>query len=268
MVKGARVVNLMLPVIVMPYHDPGGQMRQHLEAILPDLKRMFRRAFVGVTPATIATQPAAVAWLAAEGFFDVIYRKLNTGVGEQFHALYAHAAATCAPDEMLHLCFVDRVAFALETAHRSAFMADARAVCAEDTPLMFHRSEAAWRTHPQNYRDIEGMATRAGELLFGQTLDFAWCHLVIQAGLLREILPGVKNADISMLAEMTLLLRDKLASRAVDWLAWEDPFLLSCDATNLKAERENSPLETRKRLAYIVPTLQVIAGAIDAPESV
>ena len=236
-------------------------MLPHLVAILPDLKRLFRRAFVGVTHATVLAQPEAVAWLAADPFFDVTYRKPDTGVGEQFHALYTHAATACTSDEVLHLCFIDRVAFALETAHRSAFMTDTRAVHGADTPLMFHRSEAAWRTHPQNYREIEGMATRVGELLFGTILDFAWCHLAIRAGLLREILLDVKSVDMSMLAEITLCLRDQLHSRPVEWLAWEDPFLLSCDPVQLKHERENSVQETRKRLAYIVPTLKVIATA-------
>ena len=182
-----------LPVVVMPYHDPGGEMCPHLATILPDLKRLFRRAFVGVTAATAAAQPAAVEWLSAEPFFDLTYREPDTGVGEQFRALYMHAAATCSPSDVLHLCFIDRVAYALETAHRTAFMADVQAVQSADAPLMFHRSETAWRTHPRNYYDIETMATRAGEWLFGKTLDFAWCHLVIQAGLLREIMPGVKN---------------------------------------------------------------------------
>ncbi len=141
------------------------------------------------------------------------------------------------------------------------FIADIHSIDANSTPLMFHRSAAAWRTHPQNYYDIESMATRVGELLFGKTLDFAWCHLVIRAGLLREILPGVKNTDISMLGEMALLLRDKLVSKDVDWLAWEDPFLLVRDAVQLKIEREHSPQETQKRLAYIAPTLQAIANA-------
>ena len=53
-----------------------------------------------------------------------------------------------------------------------------------------------------------------------------------------------------------------------DFLSYSSSNMKVCDATYLKTERENSPLETRKRLAYIVPTLQVIAGAIDAPESV
>lgn len=252
----------MSPVVVMPFHDPGGEMGPHLKAVLPDLKQMFRCAFVAVTATTVAAQPAALEWLSADSFFDIFYQKPDTGVGEQFHALYAHAAAACAPREVLHLCFIDRVAYALETAHRTAFMWDVQSVQGIDTPLMFIRSEAAWRTHPRNYYDIETMATRAGEWLFGATLDFAWCHLVIRAGLLHAILPDVKNADMSMLAEMTLLVRDRLASIAVDWLAWEDPFLLSCDAAHLKIERENSAQETRKRLAYIIPTLKLLFDPI------
>jgi len=256
-----RMDKSMLPVVVMPYHDPGGEMALHLETILPDLKQMFRRAFVGVTADTVAAQPAVVERLSSEAFFGVTYQKADAGVGEQFYALYTHAAAACVPSEVLHLCFVDRVAYALETAHRTAFVKDVLAVQGMATPLMFLRSEAAWRTHPQNYCDVEMMATRAGELLFGLTLDFAWCHLAIRAGLLQSILSDVRNADISMLAEMTLLLRNRLTSIAVDWLAWEDPFLLECDAKRLKTEREHSSVETRKRLAYIVPTLQLLADA-------
>ena len=258
----AQTDKSILPVVVMPYHDPGEDIAPHLEAILPNLKQMFRRAFVGVTAATVAAQPVAVERLSSDPFFGVTYQKPDTGVGEQFRALYTYAAAACAASEVLHLCFIDRVTYALETAHRTAFMEDVMAVQAVDTPLMFLRSEAAWRTHPQNYYDIEMMATRAGELLFGMRFDFAWCHLAIRAGLLQSILSDVRNADISMLAEITLALRGRLASIAVDWLAWEDPFLLERDAKYLKAERENSPLETQKRLAYIVPTLKVIADAL------
>ncbi|HOU12381.1 MAG TPA: hypothetical protein PKZ84_04635 [Anaerolineae bacterium] len=51
---------------------------------------------------------------------------------------------------------------------------------------------------------------------------------------------------------MTLLLRDKLVSKEVDWLAWEDPFLFGRGAAQFKLERENSLLEAQKRLAYII----------------
>lgn len=252
----------MKPIIITPLHDPEGVVFPHLFAIEPHLKGIFDHVLLGVTPATCVEQPQALARLKADSFYRVTFRELGLGVGEQFHALYTHAAEIYDADQVLHLCFMDRVAFALQDGYRRAFIADVQGVNAADAPLMFHRSEAAWRTHPQNYYDIEMMATRVGELLFGKMLDFAWCHLVIRAGLLREIMPGVKNADISMLAEMTLLLRDKLVSKDVDWLAWEDPFLFGRDAAQLKIERENSPLETQKRLAYIVPTLQLIASAL------
>ena len=253
----------MKPIIVTPLHDPEGVVFPYLFAVEPHLKGVFEHVLLGVTPSTCAKQPAALERLKADPFYRVTFREPGMGVGEQFHALYTYAAAVYDADQVLHLCFMDRAAFALQDGHRRAFIADVQSVDAANTPLMFHRSETAWRTHPQNYYDIESMATRVGELLFGKTLDFAWCHLVVRAGLLREILPGVKNADISMLAEMTLLLRDELVSKDVDWLAWEDPFLFGHVATQLKLERENSPLETQKRLTYIVPTLQLLRGAIN-----
>lgn len=252
----------MEPVIVTPLHDPEGVVFPHLFAVEPHLKSVFDHVLLGITPSTCVEQPESLERLKADSFYRVTFRQPGMGVGEQFRALFTHTAAVYDADQVLHLCFMDRVAFALQDGYRQAFLADAQSVDASSTPLMFHRSAAAWRTHPQNYYDIEMMATRVGEMLFGKTLDFAWCHLVIRAGLLREIMPGVKNADISMLAEMTLLLRDKLVSKDVDWLAWEDPFLFGRDAAQLKIERENSPLETQKRLAYVVPTLQLIASAI------
>jgi hypothetical protein len=44
----------------------------------------------------------------------------------------------------------------------------------------------------------------------------------------------------------------------VDWLAWEDPFILACDPTELKRERENSLSETKKRLNYVLPMLDTL----------
>jgi len=249
------------PILVTPLHDPDGMVFPHLFAVEPQLKAVFGQVMVGITLPTRTAQVEAVARLVADSFYRVTFREPGMGVGEQFHALYSHAAAVYDADQVLHLCFLDRVAFALQDGYRQAFLADVQSVDASSTPLMFHRSAAAWSTHPQNYYDIEQMATRVGELLFGKTLDFAWCHLVIRAGLLREIMPAVKNADISMLAEMTLLLRDNLVSKDVDWLAWEDPFLFGRDAAQFKLEREHSPQETQKRLAYIAPTLQAIADA-------
>ena len=44
----------------------------------------------------------------------------------------------------------------------------------------------------------------------------------------------------------------------MDWLAWEDPFILSRDATELKRERENSLDETKKRLNYVLPMINTL----------
>jgi hypothetical protein len=76
-------------------------------------------------------------------------------------------------------------------------------------------------------------------------------------------LPRLKNTDTSALAEMIVRLRDRAQAKDVDWLAWEDPFILSRDARELKAERERSDAENRKRLAYVIPMLQVLYKAID-----
>jgi len=44
----------------------------------------------------------------------------------------------------------------------------------------------------------------------------------------------------------------------VDWLAWEDPLILSRDANEYKLERENSLAETNKRLNYVLPMIETL----------
>lgn len=61
-----------------------------------------------------------------------------------------------------------------------------------------------------------------------------------------------------MIAELVLNLKDKIQTQAVEWLAWEDPFIYGRDAQQLKQEREQSIAETRKRLAYVIPMLQLL----------
>jgi hypothetical protein len=128
----------------------------------------------------------------------------------------------------------------------------------EDLPLIFQRSAIAWSSHPRNYFEIESFVTTIGRILFGRSLDYAWCHLVVQASQLTEILPLVRNADLSMVAEMILLLQADIKSKEVDWLAWEDPFVMSRDPEELKRERENSPEETGKRLSYAMPMVETM----------
>jgi hypothetical protein len=89
-------------------------------------------------------------------------------------------------------------------------------------------------------------------------LDYAWCHIAVAAGDLRRIMPLVKNQDLSMVAEMIFYLQETIQTRDVDWLAWEDPFILGRNPLELKRERENSLQETQKRLRYVVPMIDTL----------
>jgi hypothetical protein len=61
-----------------------------------------------------------------------------------------------------------------------------------------------------------------------------------------------------MVAEMIFYLQDHIQTREVDWLAWEDPFILSRPSIELKRERETSLDETKKRLNYVLPMIATL----------
>jgi len=247
----------MRPALAFPFNDPDGRMFHHLQAILPHLKRHFERAYL-CPPLTTQGHLDHIRWLQADEFFTIFPAEREMQIGEHFAYLYQRAAETAPPEQIIHLCYLDRLAFALEGNYRNSFLGDVDSLSAGDVPLIFQRSELAWETHPQNYRDLEGIVTTVGRNLFGRELDYAWCHIVVRAGQLREIMPLVKNPDLSMVAEMIFYLQSDIRTRDVDWLAWEDPFIFSRDATELKRERESSLDETRKRLKYAVPMIETL----------
>jgi hypothetical protein len=245
----------MLPSIAFPFHDPDLQMFPYLQAVLPDLKTLFGRAYI-CPLLTTRKNATLMEWLARDDFFNVFPVDRQMQIGEHFAYLYKAAAQTAEPDEIIHLAYIDRLAFALLGEYRELFLTDMKSIGSADVPLIFQRSKAAWGTHPRNYYEIEGFVTTMGEILFGKSLDYAWCHLVVRAAQLREILPLVKNADLSMVAEVILYLQSNIRTRDVDWLAWEDPFVLRCDPEELKCEREKSFDETQKRLSYAMPMVK------------
>jgi hypothetical protein len=247
----------MKPALVFPFNDPDGILFLHLQSILPDLKRYFERAYI-CPPLSTLQRVEQLRQLQADDFFTIFPVDKVLRVGEHFAYLYQRAADTAPPDQPLHLCYIDRLAFALEGDYRHLFLADVAALTIADLPLIFQRSEVAWVTHPQNYRVIEGMVTTVGRHLFGRELDYAWCHIVVQAAQLRKVMPLVKNTDLSMVAEMIFYLQGHIQTREVDWLAWEDPFIFSRDANELKYERENSLEETHKRISYVLPMIATL----------
>jgi hypothetical protein len=247
----------MKPALAFPYNDPDGLMSPHLQTILPDLKNHFDHAYVSATPSSLELLKQTNL-IHADDFFTVFPIAEDKLIGENFASLYQRASETAPPDQLLHLCYPDRVAFALEGEYRTAFLADIDALSANDMPLIFQRSQTAWETHPQNYWELEGLVTAVGKNLFGKELDYAWCHIVVGAGQLREIMPLVKNPDLSMVAEMIFYMQDTIKTRDVDWLAWEDPFIFEREANEFKAERENSLVETKKRLKYVLPMIETL----------
>lgn len=246
------------PALVMPFNDPDGSMFRHLKATLPDLKTHFGRAYLTIPSETADRQPENVTWMGEDDFFRSYPIASDEPVGAHFSYLYQHAAQDTAPDRVLHLCYPDRLFFALRTKYREGFLADVDSLLPEDTPLIFHRSAQAWGTHPSNYAEIETFASRMGLILFGKWLDYGWCHMVVQARHLLDIMPGIKTPDLSMVAEMVTHLQHDIHTRDVDWLAWEDPFILGRDADELKRERENSLEETQKRLSYVLPIVEMM----------
>ena len=123
----------MLPSIVFPYHDPNGRLLLHLNAILPDLKAHFGRAYICPPPGT-RQNAAIMAQLETDPFFTIFPVERQLKIGEHFKHLYLSAALSAEPDEMLHLAYVDRLSFALEGSHREQFLADVDALTLEDLP--------------------------------------------------------------------------------------------------------------------------------------
>ena len=121
-------------------------------------------------------------------------------IGEHFAYLYQHAAEMSHPDRPLHLCFLDRLRL-LWKVSTELIPGRCRLSYDSDIPLIFQRSQLAWGTHPQNYRDIEGMVTTVGHSFLAGNSTMPGATSPFGAGQLREIMPLVKNPDLSMVAE-------------------------------------------------------------------
>src|SRR5689334_20210238 len=136
----------MRPALAFPYSDPDGTMLPHLRTILPDLKNHFDHAYLSAPPSAIELLQQNNLILA-DSFFTVFPMDENKLIGESFATLYQRAAEAAHPAQPLHLCYPDRIAFALEGKYRDVFLADVDSLSADDLPLIFQRSPSAWETH-------------------------------------------------------------------------------------------------------------------------
>jgi len=252
----------MKPAIVLPFHDPTGVYFSQLEAVTPQLKYVFSRAFVSISPVTLQMHSQRISALGEDPFFSFNFSDPDSLVGDHYRSAYRSAVDSCAPDLALHLCDIDKVAFVLQSEYRDLFLADIQKASNENSPVLFQRTPAAWASYPKNYREIEHLAIQVAEFLFGKYIDIAWSHLVIRAGHLNTILPQLKSRDFGILAEILLLLKDVIGTKDVDWLLWEDPFIYSRNPDDLKTERDNSIEETQKRLQWLRPIMRVLLDSV------
>lgn len=252
----------MKPAIVFPLDDHSWMFFGHLRKIRKPLGDLFTTAYVSLSPAAETSRPDDAAWLKNDSFFCIIPIETSLPIGEHFRILFRFAADQAAAAQVLHIGFIDRLAYILQDAGcREAFAHDIRSLAQDGTPLIYQRSESAWASHPAHYREIERMIQRAGELLFDRSLDYAWCQVAFTAHDLKEVLRNTQSTDMSLLAEMVLACRDRVKTKSVDWLSWEDPFILGRDGSQLKTERDGNRAETQKRLAYAVPMLERLLEA-------
>ena len=161
----------MKPAIAFPFNDPDGKMFHHLQIILPDLREHFEHAYIA-PPLSTLEHVEHIQHLRAYDFFTIFPVEREMQIGEHFAYLYQRAAQSAHPEQIIHLCYVDRMAFALEGTYRDLFLSDIDTLSADGVPLIFQRSQRAWETHPKNYRELEGIVRTVGKNLFGKELDY------------------------------------------------------------------------------------------------
>jgi hypothetical protein len=245
-------------VLVLPVHDPQGILFSYLRQIRPQLTGLFEHAFISVSPQTGQEQTTAIHTLQQDPFFSVTFNRSGSTVGEHYMVGYQSALADCQPQTLLHLCDLDKLCYVLLRDHCQTYTEDVAWANRQKLPVLFQRSNAAWDTFPANYREIETFAIRLGEMIFNRYIDFAWSYMVIDAATLAALLPTIASDGFSLLLKILLQLKGNFLTKDVDWLSWEDPFILGRNAEELRHERETSLDECAKRLSYTLPNLQLL----------
>src|SRR5215510_13640248 len=121
----------MQPALAFPFNDPDGMMFHHLQAILPDLKKHFECAYI-CPPLSTWQNIDHMQQLQADDFFMIFPVNRETQIGEHFAYLYERSADIAPPDQIIHLCYLDRLAFALEGKYRDSFLSDIDSLSAND----------------------------------------------------------------------------------------------------------------------------------------
>lgn len=247
---------MIAPVLAFPYYDPRGRREAALWRELPALREAFARICVGAVP---PLREEFLRSLEAEGC-AVLRNPPGAGVGDHARAALRLGLEHAASDRFIFYGFDDRILYALGSEWRVPFVTDVRAEPGADV-VVFERTPAAWATHPDNYREIEQMVSRALEMVCGRRIELGISALMMSARAAETVLPRSRAAGFEVWGEWVLLaLSGRLAvtTRAVDWLAWEDPYWEHIAPERLKREREGSREETRRRIMMNAPCLALL----------
>jgi hypothetical protein len=253
-------------ILAFPYHDPGRVCNDALRRHLDRLQSTFDAICLGATPPTLASNAAFVDTLRALGC-RVAENGPETTIGDHSRSAlrlaveHAQLAQPGHAEQAIAFLFLDRFLFAMETEHKEPFLADIQRY-QDQACMVFERTPTAWATHPASYREVEGMTSRLGELLFGAHVDWCPCALILDASLARSILPESSNPTYAVWSEWLLLVARQgvpISSREVDWLAWETPFWEQADASAFREALEGSPLDVAKRIHMHAPIALLMA---------
>jgi len=248
---------VVAPVLTYTYYDPRGRREMALRRELPVLRATFAQICVSAIP---PLHDEFLKSLEAEGC-AVYHNVPGASVGDHARAALRLGIEHAPRDGFIFYGFDDRILYALDSEWRALFLDDMRAEPGADA-VVFERTPAAWATHPDNYREIERMVSRAFELLCGRWIELGICALMMSAHAAEIVLPQSTAAGFEVWGEWVLLaLRERLAvtTHAVDWLAWEDPYWENVAPERLKREREISREETRRRIYMNAPCLALLS---------
>ena len=84
-------MTFMRPALAFPHNDPDGRMFHHLQAILPDLRSHFERAYICV-PLSTLHHVEQIDQLQADDFFTIFPLDCEMQIGELFKYLYQRTA--------------------------------------------------------------------------------------------------------------------------------------------------------------------------------
>jgi hypothetical protein len=246
--------------LASPYHDPEGVYNAALSRHLGRLQTAFSTICLGATPPTLARNSSYVAELRAAGCY-IAENDPQTSIGDHSRSALRLAVQHARDSQPIAFLFLDRFLFALETEHKEQFLADLDRYRGHRC-MVFERSPSAWATHPANYKEVEGMTSRLGELLFGSYVDWCPTALIFDAPVAQYIARGSRQPAYAVWAEWLLLASEQgetIATTEVDWLGWETPFWEGVDAEAMKHAQERDPLEIVKRIQMHAPIALLMA---------